>query len=94
MNLRGRCSRRLNGVELVEMKRNREQSFCCGARGLGSYFEDFSKRTAKERINEFLETKADLLITACPYCKEIFQKVLGKEKERVKDLSEFVDERT
>lgn len=84
----------LNGVELVEMKRNREHSFCCGARGLGNYFEDFAKGTAQERINEFLETKADMLITACPYCKEIFQEVLGKENERVKDLTEFVDERT
>jgi heterodisulfide reductase subunit D len=84
----------LDGVQLVEMKRNREQSFCCGARGLGNYFEDFAKGTAQERIKEFLETKADLLITACPYCKEIFQRVLGKEKERVKDLIEYVNERT
>ena len=84
----------LDGVKLVEMKRNREQSFCCGARGLGDYFPEFSEKTARERINEFLETKADLLITACPYCKEIFQRVLGKEKERVKDLIEYVNERT
>jgi heterodisulfide reductase subunit D len=76
------------------MKRNREQSFCCGARGLGNYFENFAKGTTQERIKEFLETKADLLITACPYCKEIFQEVLDKGNERVKDLIEFVDERT
>lgn len=84
----------LDRVELVEMKRNRKHSFCCGARGLGNYFEDFAKATAQKRINEFLETKADMLITACPYCKEIFQGVLGKENERIKDLIEFVDERT
>ena len=83
----------LAGVNLVEMKRNREQSFCCGARALGSYFRDFSEETAKERIAEFLETKADLLITACPYCKEIFGKVLGKGADRVQDLTEFVSER-
>jgi Fe-S oxidoreductase len=83
----------LDGVQLVEMKRNREQSFCCGARGLDNYFENFAEGTAKERINEFLETKADLLITACPYCKEIFGKVLGKEASRVRDLTEFVSER-
>ena len=83
----------LNGVKLIEMKRNKEQSFCCGARGLGNYFKDFSKGTAQRRINEFLETGADILITACPYCKEIFGKVMGKEENRVKDLVEFVDER-
>jgi len=84
----------LYGIELVEMRRNKEQSFCCGARGLGNYFEDFAENTAKERIDEFLETKADILITACPYCTETFQKALGKENGRVKDLIEFVNERT
>lgn len=84
----------LDRVELVEMERNRENSFCCGARGLSDYFPNFSEETAKERINEFKETKADLLITACPYCKGIFQGVFGREKERVKDLIEFIDERT
>jgi len=83
----------LTGVQLIEMKRNREQSFCCGARALGTYFEDFSRQTARERINEFYETEAELLITACPHCKEIFGKVLGKEADRVRDLTEFVSER-
>jgi Fe-S oxidoreductase len=83
----------LDGIELVEMKRNREQSFCCGARAMGGYFENFSEGIAKERIKEFTETKADILITACSYCKEIFRKVLGKEANRVKDLAEFVIER-
>jgi Fe-S oxidoreductase len=83
----------LNGVELIEMKRNREQSFCCGARGLGNYFEEFSKGTAQRRINEFQDTGADILITACPYCKEVFGKVMGEEAYQVKDLVEFVNER-
>jgi heterodisulfide reductase subunit D len=83
----------LKGVEFVEMKRNREQSFCCGARALGTYFKDFSVKTAKERIREFLDTKADVLITACPHCKEIFQKVVSGGADRIKDLSEFVAER-
>jgi len=83
----------LTGVQLIEMKRNREQSFCCGARSADSYFHDFSEGTAKERVAEFLETKAELLITACPHCKEIFGKVLGKEADRVRDLTVFVTER-
>ena len=83
----------LEGVEIVEMKRNREQSFCCGARGLGNYFENFAEGTAQERIDEFLHTKADILLTACPYCKDIFGQVMGNEEHRVKDLAEFVSER-
>ncbi len=84
----------LDGVELVEMERNREDSFCCGARAVGNYFPGFPEENARKRIKEFKETGADLLITGCPYCQEIFQKVLGEEKGQVKDLIEFVDERT
>jgi Fe-S oxidoreductase len=84
----------LDGVELVEMKRNREDSFCCGARALGNYFPGFPEENARKRISEFEETGADLLITCCPYCLEIFQNILGEDKGHVKDLVEFVDERT
>ncbi|MDH5365203.1 MAG: (Fe-S)-binding protein, partial [Dehalococcoidia bacterium] len=85
----------LDGVELVEMVRNRENSFCCGARALGNYVPNLSEDTARERIKEFETTGADLLITACAYCKENFQKVMpAKDRERVKDLTELVDERT
>jgi Fe-S oxidoreductase len=85
----------LDGVELVEMVRNRENSFCCGAGALGHYVPNLSKDTARERIKEFKATGADLLITACAYCKDNFQKVMpGKDKAKVKDLIEFVDERT
>ncbi len=83
----------LNGVQLVEMTRNREQALCCGARGLGNYFENFAEGAAKERIDEFMQTKADLLITACAHCKDIFASVLGSQAHRVKDFTEFVRER-
>ena len=76
------------------MTRNRASSFCCGARALGNYFPNQSKEMAKERIEEFEATGADLLITACPYCKENFRKVMPKTKrDNVRDIVEFVDER-
>ena len=85
----------LKGVELVEMKRNRENSFCCGARTLGDYVANLAEDTAKERVMEYEDTGADLLITSCAYCKDQFSKMLpAKDKEKIKDLTEFVDERT
>lgn len=85
----------LDGVELVEMKSNRENSFCCGARTLGDYVPGLPEDTARVRVKEFEDTGADLLITACAYCKDNFQKVMPiEDRERVKDLSELVDERT
>jgi heterodisulfide reductase subunit D len=84
----------LDGVKLVEMTRNRKSAYCCGARSLGGYFPDHSRKMAKERIAEFEATGADILITACPYCRENFRKVaaVGKENQ-IKDLVEFVEER-
>ncbi len=85
----------LDGVELMEMTRNRKSAYCCGARSLGSYFPDHSGEMAKERMAEFEATKADILITACPYCRENFRKVADEgQKDRIKDLVEFVSERT
>jgi heterodisulfide reductase subunit D len=84
----------LDGVELVEMKRNRENSFCCGARSVGNYFPNFPAENARKRIQEFKDTGADLLVTACGCCQEIFKKELGKDNKQVKDLIELVDERT
>ncbi len=85
----------LEGVELKEMKGNRFNSFCCGARALGEYHPEFSKETAKKGIENFEKTGAEILITACPYCKGAFEKAFSEGgKDRVKDLIEFVDEHT
>lgn len=85
----------LEGVELVEMIRNRENSFCCGARALGNYIPGLSEATARERLKEFESTGADLLITACPYCRDSFRGVMPPaEGDRVRDITEFVDART
>jgi heterodisulfide reductase subunit D len=85
----------LNGVKLVEMERNKQNSFCCGARATGNYMPDMNAWTARERVKEFKATGADLLITACPYCTENFRKVMpAKDKGRVTDLLTLVDERT
>lgn len=84
------------GVTLLEMKRNRRNSYCCGAGDgtRGKAFPKYSEWVAHERLEEFKETGADILITSCPYCKGIFQKVLpSKQKTKVKDLIEFVNER-
>lgn len=84
----------LDGVELIEMERNRGNSYCCGAGGVSGAL-DFSKLVAQERIAEFKETGADLLITAYPYCKEAFRRVLpAEERGRIKDVIELVNERT
>ena len=85
----------LKGVKLIEMSRNRANSFCCGARALGNYYPNMSEETAKERVREFQETGAEVLVTSCQYCRDRFRSVFpAAQRSRVKDLLELVDERT
>jgi Fe-S oxidoreductase len=54
----------------TEMKRNRSFALCCGAGG-GQMFkeaEEGDKEVFMERTEEALETGADIIATACPYC--------------------------
>ena len=84
------------GVTLLELRRNRRNSYCCGAGDgtRGKAFRKYSEWVARERFEEFRETRADILITACPYCKEMFERILKPgDKTKLMDLIEFVNER-
>jgi Fe-S oxidoreductase len=83
------------GIQLVEMERNRENSLCCGGGG-GRMWADFDERQhlAEIRVLDALETGAEILATACPFCLINFEdavKVLDKENDiLVKDISEIL----
>ncbi|HEY9246781.1 MAG TPA: (Fe-S)-binding protein, partial [Candidatus Methanoperedens sp.] len=58
------------GVKLVEMKRNRKEQRCCGAGGgVKAGLPDLALIVAKDRMKDALETGADVLISACPFCR-------------------------
>jgi Fe-S oxidoreductase len=58
------------GIELAEMERIREYSFCCGSGGgAKSAFPEFALATAVERADEAQSTGADTIVTACPWCE-------------------------
>jgi Fe-S oxidoreductase len=83
------------GVDLVEMHRSGSDTYCCGAGCKNTPFPNFSNWVTSERMKEFKETGAQLLITACPHCKTQFRKFLPNgEKDLVLDLVEFVEQRT
>lgn len=57
------------GLQLAEMPRREENSFCCGAGG-GRVFmqETIGTRINVERASEAISTGASAIATACPFC--------------------------
>jgi Fe-S oxidoreductase len=88
----------INGLELVEMKRTRESSFCCGG-GAGRVWTEEAqpeKRPCVERVKEALDLGVDIIAVACPFCITTLEdavKVLDVEnKITVKDILEIFKE--
>jgi Fe-S oxidoreductase len=83
-------------AELVEMKRCRSNGLCCGAGG-AQMFKEEEKGTVRinqERTNEAIETGAQIIAAACPFCNTMLTDgVKGREKEaevHVLDIAELV----
>ena len=74
---------------LVEMENIKEKARCCGSGGgVKSAYGDLSNSIANLRIKEAEETDADILVTACPFCKLNLSQ--NSQDLDVLDLSEFV----
>lgn len=88
----------IKGVELVEMRRTRQSSFCCGGGAGRVWTEDAlpEKRPSTNRLQEALGLNVDTVAVACPYCVTTLEdavKVLDVEnKVSVKDILELVKE--
>jgi len=86
---------KINGLELVEMKRNKSRGFCCGAGGGRMFLEDVEGgRINEERTREAIATDVDTIASACPFCMTMLTdgvKAHDKTEEvRVKDIAEIV----
>lgn len=60
--------RLIEGIQFVEMERNRENALCCGT---SAWMEcsNCSKALQNERLQEARESGAQTVITACPKCR-------------------------
>lgn len=86
------------GGNLTEISRNREEAFCCSAGGGRILAEEkLGERINLKRVEMAVATKADLLLSNCPFCLTMFEdgvKGAGVEETlRPKDIAEILSER-
>ncbi|MBI4641670.1 MAG: (Fe-S)-binding protein [Candidatus Tectomicrobia bacterium] len=80
----------LPGVNVVEMKRSRNRGLCCGAGGGNAWMEVSIGRKINEiRTEDVIETKADVVSVACPFCMQMFED--GVKGKRVEDKVKPLD---
>ena len=88
---------RVPGLELIEMPESRENSLCCGGGGGRIWMETVKgERFSDLRVAQAVETGAEVLATACPYCIANFEdsRLALKDEHAlaIKDITEIVAE--
>ena len=83
------------GVDLVEMKRNKRLSFCCGAGGAQMFKEpeNGEQDININRTEEALALKPDIIATGCPFCNTMMTdgvKAVDEGAAQVKDIAELI----
>ncbi len=94
------CLTAIPGVTLTEMKRCRENGYCCGGGGGGMWLdgansEHVTERLSERRVREAVETGADVLAVCCPFEVSRFEDAVKSTgntgKLRVLDIAELID---
>jgi len=77
--------------EILEMFATREKALCCGSGG-GYKLTNFEQASnmGSRITDEAAFVKADILVTACPLCKESFSKDASEKGLELKDIAELI----
>jgi Fe-S oxidoreductase/nitrate reductase gamma subunit len=86
--------REATGTPVVELDRNREEAFCCGAGGGRMWLEEHEGTPInRNRVREALSKKPDTICVSCPFCMTMFEdglKDVEGNRAQVKDIAEVV----
>lgn len=87
--------RRLSpGENVSELPRSGRETFCCGGGGGGMWMENGPEGgISRERAREIVDSGAQAVYTACPFCRTMLTDALGGlgSPIAVRDISEYLD---
>lgn len=84
-------------INLVEMVRSRNMALCCGGGGGHMWIEEQPGTTKinQLRLDDALKTGAETVVTACPYCLQMFEESIEhkniKDSLKAQDFVEIVE---
>jgi heterodisulfide reductase subunit D len=79
------------GLEMVEMKYNKETAMCCGGGSIVSnVYPELTADIASDRIKEAKETGAEMIVSACPSCETNLTTAGRRSKLKVEDINIIV----
>ncbi|MDH5689781.1 MAG: (Fe-S)-binding protein, partial [Candidatus Bathyarchaeota archaeon] len=85
--------RNIRGIDFVEMRWIRDKAYCCGGNeGFAMIHPELSARIGAKVIEEARKVEAQLLVTACPLCKELLARHAAEKNIELLDLAELVRE--
>jgi Fe-S oxidoreductase len=85
------------GLELIEMPESQQNSLCCGGGGGRIWMETpKNERFSDLRLEQAIETGAEILVTSCPYCITNFEdsrlNLKNSEVIKIMDITEIFQE--
>jgi Fe-S oxidoreductase/nitrate reductase gamma subunit len=76
----------INKSSPIEMQRSKKSGFCCGGGGGRFWMEErIGKRISEMRTEQVIQTGANMVASACPYCLQMFEDAI-KAKEAAETL--------
>ncbi|MBN1904753.1 MAG: (Fe-S)-binding protein [Deltaproteobacteria bacterium] len=89
--------KKVPALDLTELPDSHEKSLCCGGGGGRIWMETKKgERFSDIRVKDAIDTGAEILATACPYCITNFEDsrltLNAEDKIRVMDITEIINE--